>query len=170
MSLRIAPLTAAGLFALAAVNAWLLSLLLQDRASEGQVLATKSEWRPKPPASAAGVPGPKPLTVYGGILAQPIFFKSRQPFVPPPPAPPPVPQAPAPPSPPAVDPGLVLAGVILAADIKKAYLVNKADSQGIWASEGESFMGWTVQSIDAGSAKLVQANRTLDLRLYPAKP
>jgi thiamine pyrophosphate-dependent acetolactate synthase large subunit-like protein len=85
---------------------------------------------------------------------------------PPPPTPPPVPQAPAPAPPPAIDPGLVLAGVIITADVKKAYLVNKADSQGIWASEGESIMGWTVQSIDAESAKLLQANRTLDLRLY----
>jgi hypothetical protein len=30
-------------------------------------------------------------------------------------------------------------------------------------------MGWTVQSIDAESAKLLQANRTIDLQLYPPR-
>jgi hypothetical protein len=81
----IPPLTAAGLLALTAVNAWLLTVLLQDHGPEAQAPVAKSEWRPKSSGSAAGMPGPKPLTVYGSILAQPIFFKSRQPFVPPPP-------------------------------------------------------------------------------------
>ena len=118
-----------------------------------------------------GAAGPKPLTVYGGILAQPIFFKTRQPFVPPPPAPPPMAKAPAPaPTPAPVDPGLALGGVIITPDVKKAYVVSKANSRGTWASEGDSVMGWTVQSIDAGSARLGQANRTIDLHLYTPKP
>jgi hypothetical protein len=78
--------------------------------------------------------------------------------------------APAPvPAPVVVDPGLVLGGVIIAPDVKKAYLFSKADSRGTWASEGENFMGWTVQSIDAASATLLQANRTIDLQLYPPR-
>ena len=96
MSISISPLTAASLMALGAVNAWLLSVVLQDRGPEPLTVAAKPEWRPEPPGSTMGAPGPKPLTVYGGILAQPIFFKSRQPFVPPPPAPPPMAKAPAP--------------------------------------------------------------------------
>ncbi len=166
----IPPLTAAGLLALTAVNAWLLTVLLQDHVSQAQAPVAKSEWRPKGSGSTLGMPGPKPLTVYGSILAQPIFFKSRQPFVPPPPPSPLTPMAPAPaPAPVAVDPGLVLGGVIIAPDVKKAYLFSKADSRGTWVSEGESFMGWTVQSIDAASAQLLQASRTLDLQLYPPR-
>jgi hypothetical protein len=142
---------------------------LQDHAREAQAPVAKSEWTPKSSGSGLGMPGPKPLTVYGSILAQPIFFKSRQPFVPPPPVPPPVPKAPAP-APVFIDPGLVLGGVIITPDVKKAYLFNKTDSRGTWASEGDSFMGWTVQSIDAESAKLLQASRTLHLQLYPPRP
>jgi len=167
MTIGVSPLTAASLVALAAVNVWLLGVVLQDHGPEAHAVAAKSEWRPKPPGSMTGVPGPKPLTVYGGILAQPIFFKSRQPFVPPPPAPPPQAKAPAPAP---VDPGLALGGIIIAPDVKKAYVVSKADSRGTWASEGDSVMGWTVQSIDAGSARLGQANRTIDLHLYAPKP
>jgi len=169
MTIGISPLTAASLVALAAVNVWLLGVVLQDHGPEAHAVAAKSEWRPKPPGSMTGVPGPKPLTVYGGILAQPIFFKSRQPFVPPPPAPPPQAKAPAP-APAPVDPGLALGGIIIAPDVKKAYVVSKSDSRGTWASEGDSVMGWTVQSIDAGSARLGQANRTIDLHLYTPKP
>ena len=169
MTIRVAPLTAASLVVLAAANIWLLSVVLQDHGPEAQVVAAKSEWRPKPPSSTMGVPGPKPLTVYGGIIAQPIFFKSRQPFVPPPPPPPPLAKAPAP-APAAVDPGLALGGVIIAPDVKKAYILSKSDSRGTWASEGDSVMGWTVQSIDSGSARLGQANRTIELHLYAPKP
>jgi len=164
------PLTAAGLLALTAVNAWLLTVLLQDHGAEAQTPVAKSEWKPKSSSAALGMPGPKPLTIYGSILAQPVFFKSRQPFVPPPPPPPLTPKAPAPaPAPVVVDPGLVLGGVIITPDVKKAYLFSRADARGAWASEGETFMGWTVQSIDAESAKLLQANRTINLQLYPPR-
>jgi hypothetical protein len=169
MTVRIPPLTAAGLLALTAVNAWLLAVLLQDHGSMAQPVVAKSEWKPKSSGSTLGMPGPKPLTIYGSILAQPIFFKSRQPFVPPPPPPPLAPMAPAP-APVAVDPGLVFGGVIITAEVKKAYLFSKADPRGTWVSEGEIFMGWTVQSIHAASARLSQANRSIELHLYPPRP
>src|SRR6185436_18393725 len=102
--------------------------------SQAQAPVAKSEWKPKASGSTLGMPGPKPPTVYGSILAQPVFFKSRQPFVPLPPAPPPVPKAPAPaPAPVVVDPGLVLGGVVITPDVKKTYLFSKADSRGTWA-------------------------------------
>jgi hypothetical protein len=167
MSVRIPPVIAAGLIALGAVNAWLLTVVLQDQTAEAQAAPAASQWKPKAPGSVAGVPGPKPLTVYGAILAQPLFFKSRQPFVPPPP---PVAKAPPPPPPPPpVDSGLALGGVIITPDVRKAYLVSKSDARGVWASEGENVMGWTVKSIDAGSAQLLQANRTIQLHLFPPK-
>jgi len=33
--------------------------------------------------------------------------------------------------------------------------------------EGESFMGWKIQSVDATSARLQQQDRTIELQLYP---
>jgi hypothetical protein len=72
----IPPLTAAGLLALTAVNAWLLTVLLQDHGLEAPAVVAKTEWKPKSLGATLGTPGPKPLTIYGGILAQPIFFKS----------------------------------------------------------------------------------------------
>jgi hypothetical protein len=171
MTVRVPPLTTASLLALTAVNAWLLTVLLQDRGSEAQPVVAKSEWRPKSTGSSLGMAGPKPLSVYGGILAQPIFFKSRQPFVPPPPAPPPPLKAPVlAPAPVVVDPGLVLGGVIITSHVKKAYVVSKANSEGTWAMVGETVMGWTVQSIDAGSAELLQGNQKIHLQLHPSRP
>jgi hypothetical protein len=170
MSVRIPPLTAASLIALAALNAWVLAFLLQEHGPAAEAQAAKSEWKPKAPGAGAGVPGPKPLAVYGAILAQPLLFKSRQPFVAPPPAPPPAAKAPQPLPQPPPDPGLALGGVIITPDVRKAYLVGKANALGVWASEGETVMGWTVTSIDAGSAQLLQANRTIKLDMYPQTP
>jgi hypothetical protein len=170
MTLRVPPLIAATLIALATLNAWLIAVLRQEQSPEAEALATKAAWKPKSPSSVAGVPGPKPLTVYGAILAQPLFFKSRQPFVLPPPAPPPAAQPPPAPPPPPADPGLVLGGVIITPDVRRAYVVSKANALGVWASEGETVMGWTVKSIEPGSAQLLQANRTLRLDMYPQGP
>jgi hypothetical protein len=52
---------------------------------------------------------------------------------------------------------------------RKAYIVNKADSRGTWLREGETILGWKIQSIDATTAKLQQAGSSLELELYPKK-
>jgi len=52
---------------------------------------------------------------------------------------------------------------------KKAYVFGKGNTQGTWVSEGEIFLGWTVQSIDSGAAKVKQSNRVLELQLYPMR-
>jgi hypothetical protein len=165
MRLGIAPLAGAALLVLGATNAWLLQVVLQP-----EVLAAAP---PVADAAAAlslsegpGAPTiPMKPAAYPETLAHPVFFKTRAPYVPPPPAPPPVAKAAAPVV--AADPGLALGGVALDGALRKAYLFTKANSQGAWVSEGETFNGWTVQSIDAGAAKLRQADRTLELLLYP---
>jgi hypothetical protein len=170
MKMRIAPLAAVGLAALAGVNMWLLSILLGDAIGEEALPVAAPAWDAK--LSGAGRDGaaPKPIGAYRQTLAQPVFFKTREPYVAPPPRPvaPPVPAAVAKPPPPViVDPGLTVAGIIIGVGVRKAYIHGKSDPHGSWLSEGESLTGWKVQAIDAGGVKLQQQDHTIELQLYP---
>jgi hypothetical protein len=117
---------------------------------------------------------PKPPSAYQATLNRPVFFKTRQPYVPPPPPPPPAPTPPppppqivevAPPVPP--DPELTLAGVIITAGVKRAYLVPKENpGWGSWIGEGEEIQGWRVNAISDSSVALQNAGRTVQLLLY----
>ena len=164
MRLRVAPLTAVGLLALGGINAWLLIILMQDGGLREQDPVT-NQVPSLHLAEAASGPIIRPAGTYRETLAHPVFFKSREPFVPPPPAPPPAAAKPVA-SPVPADPGIALGGVAIDSVVRKAYLFNKANPLGTWVSQGETFMGWTVQSIDATSIKLRQADRTLELQLY----
>ena len=163
----IAPLTAALLVVLVAANIWLVAALMQGfepseerpRDGKGQRLSELSH--AMPPSEA------KSIVAFKEITARPVFFKTRQPYVPPPPAPPPAPKVQPPPPPAPSDPGLVLGGVVINGSEKKAYVVSKADAQGTWLEEGEAIKGWTLHSIDPYGAKLHQSGRTVDLHLYP---
>ena len=168
MTLRVAPLVLAGLLALVGLNAWLLLLALGDPAPAPQAPVVTSKQPPDPPASDAGLPKLRPIAAYGQTLASPVFFKSRAPYVPPPPPPPPPRPKPVVAPPPApVDPELVLGGVAIMEKARKAYIFKKADSRGTWLREGEVFLGWRLESVDAGSATLQQAGRAIELQLYP---
>jgi hypothetical protein len=167
MKLRITPLTTVGFLALVGIDLWLLFLVFEDPALEtpaamhGPVLI--------PVDRAASPLSPRPIKAYAQTIARPVFYKSREPFVPPPPAPPPIPKAAAAPPPPVAQPNFALGGVVITEEAKKAYVVNKANSQGQWIGEGESIMGWTVQSISAAGVRLQQADRTIELDLYPSR-
>ena len=167
MTLRLAPLTAALLLSLLALNIWLATAATRSHDLGDQELTTAPRWSPSIARTALEVPSPKAMSGHDDVLARPVFFKSRQPYVPPPPAPPPAPkvQPPAPAVP--LDPGLVLAGVMIEGAVKKAFVVNKADSQGAWVAEGDAVAGWQVFSITAADAKLHNAGRTIHLDLYP---
>jgi hypothetical protein len=170
MNIRIAPLAAVGLAALAGANVWLLSILLGDAIGEAVPPTAAPAWDAKLSGSGRDGAAPKPIGAYRQTLAQPVFFKTREPFVAPPPRPaaPPVPAAVAKPPPPViVDPGLTVAGIIIGAGVRKAYINGKTDPHGSWVSEGESLTGWKVQAIDAGGVKLQQQDRTIELQLYP---
>jgi hypothetical protein len=171
MTRRIAPLTLAGLAGLASLNAWLLAAALETPALERDVKAAVATagHTANPSASELDVPKPRPIAAYGQTLAKPVFFKTRAPYVPPPPPPPPAPPKPAAVPPPA-DPGLALGGVVIMDNARKAYIFNKADARGLWLSEGETILGWKVESIDALTARLQQANRSIELQLYPQRP
>jgi hypothetical protein len=169
MRLGFAPLTAVGLLALIGVDLWFLSLVFGDTAPEAPAAMHKPGPAPIPVDRAGSLPNSKPIMAFAQTMARPVFYKSREPFVPPPPAPPPIPKVAVPPPPPVAQPNFALGGVMITEDAKKAYVVNKATSQGEWLSEGESIMGWTLQFVDTTSAKLQQAERTVELQMYPQR-
>lgn len=146
-----------------------LALTVAEITQNDDVSLPTIEWTPKLSTSAERLINITPLNAYPQTTAHPIFFKTRHPFVPPPPppppAPPPAPRA-SPSPPPVVDPGLAVGGVIISGGTKKAYLFRKADKAGSWLAEGEEIMGWKVQSIDSGGAKLQKDERAVELPLY----
>jgi hypothetical protein len=163
-----APLTVACLLALGAINAWLLAVVLQGDAPAEPPRAALAAWTPGRQQVADGLPQPRPISAYPETLARPVFYRSRSPFALRPPVPPPTPKSAAPPPPPA-DPGIALGGIIINGVLRKAYLFNRASPQGMWVGEGESFMGWTVASIDEDSARLQQSGRAIEVRLYETR-
>lgn len=165
MKLRMAPLTAISMLALAGVNGWLLTVVMHSHEPLVQEPAMAAPSAPRTSEPASSQLAIKPPSDHREILARPLFHKTREPFAPPPAPPPPAAVKPPPPPPPA-DPGISLGGVAIDSAMRKAYLFNKGAPQGTWVSQGETFMGWTVQAIDANGAKLRQADRTLDLPLY----
>lgn len=89
MRLRAAPLALATLLGLACLNVWLLTTALQTPAPELDVKTPVAEGDPsaKPATSHRDLPKPKAIAAYSETLAKPVFFKSRAPYAPPPPAP-----------------------------------------------------------------------------------
>jgi hypothetical protein len=172
MTVRIAPLTAAGLLALGGINAWLLTVVIAGVAGEEPAAIAAPVWNPNFPGAGGDIPAARPINAYRETLMHPVFFKTREPYVAPPPRPvaPAVPaMLPKPAPPPVVDPGLIMGGVIISGDVRKAYVYSKADSHGSWVSEGENLTGWKVQAIDAGTVTLRQQDRTIELQLYPPR-
>ena len=171
MNMRIAPLAAVGLAALAGVNVWLLTIVFADATGEGPLPVAAPAWEAKLSAPARDDAAARPINTYRETLAHPVFFKSREPYVPPRPAPAPAPAVVAkpPPAPVIVDPGFTVAGIIISEGVRKAYIHGKTDPHGSWVSEGESLTGWKVQAIDAGGVKLQQQDHTIELQLYPAR-
>jgi hypothetical protein len=169
MRLRAAPLALAGVVGLACLNVWLLASALQAPAPEPDMKAPAAALDPaaSPAASQRDRPRPRLIAAYGQTLAKPVFFKTRAPYVPPPPAPPPSPKPVSTPPPVPADPGLVLGGVMVAEQAKKAYIFNKVDQRGGWFGEGETILGWKVELIDAAAARLRQGDRSIELQLYP---
>jgi hypothetical protein len=163
MKLKISPLALIGLLALCGLNAWLLTVVLAEFAPAIPVSPQSSGLTGKPTAANPAPITQKPIGSYSKTLAQPVFFRSRSPYIPPPPAPV-VQNIPAPA--PVVNPGLSVAGVIINDKLRKAYLLKPSEPQGTWVAEGENILGWTVQSVKPTGITLAQSNRTIDLELY----
>jgi hypothetical protein len=166
MRWRIAPVRAAGLLIVLGINAGLVACVATQLASDGSVAAGKIDWNVNLTGSVANATNRRAVESYGQILARPVLFKSREPFVPPPPAPPPVVMVAPPPV--AADPGLAVGGVMIKSGLSKAYLFSKIGPGGAWAGEGETFQGWKIKSVNGTGVKLEQAGHSIDLRLYPS--
>lgn len=162
MRRRIAPVRAAGLLIVLGVNAGLLASVATQLASDGSTAAGKIDWNVNLTGAVANPTDRRPVDSYGQILARPVLFKSREPFVPTPPAPPAVTPPPV-----AADPGLAVGGVMIKNGLSKAYLFSKAGPGGAWAGEGETFQGWRVMSVKSTGVNLEQNGRSIDLSLYP---
>jgi hypothetical protein len=163
MKLKITPLALISQLALGGLSAWLLTLVFAQ-------FAPAVPASPQPPSQAgkqvAANPAPiaqKAIGSYGKTLAQPVFFRTRSPYVPPPPAP--VAQSVQAPVP-ILNPGLSVAGVIINDKLRKAYLLQQSQPVGTWVAEGENILGWTLQSVTPTGITLTQNNRTIDLDLY----
>lgn len=165
MTWRVAPFRVIVLLFAFGVNGWLLLAVAAELASGDLSVTEKAVWNPQLSSTGEKVPTAKPIDAYWEILARPVFFKSREPFVPAPPPPPPPVVAMPPPI--AVDPGLVLGGVMIKNSVKKVYVFSRANTSGAWANEGEEFMGWQIRSINGAGAKLEQGGRSIELKLYP---
>ena len=107
MRLRVAPLAAAGLVLLGGLNVGLLAAVLAQIAPGDQPAKENTEWIPQAGRSVEPVATRKSIESYKLTLAHPVFFKTREPFVPRPPPPPP-PKVVQPAAPVVVDPGLIL--------------------------------------------------------------
>lgn len=164
MRWRFASVRAVALLIVLGVNVGLLANVAAQLASDGSTVAEKTDWNVNVTGSVANATNRREIESYGQILARPVLFKSREPFVPPPPAPPAVTVAPPPV---AADPGLAVGGVMIKNGLSKAYFVSKAGPGGVWAGEGESVQGWKVKSVNETGVKLEQAGRSIDLSLYP---
>jgi hypothetical protein len=153
-----------GVLIVGSANLWLVAIIAKGIISDGHATVDRVEWNSNLSSSMDRAENKKSIDSYKQILARPLLYKSREPFVAPPVAPPVLNVIP-----PAAtsDPGFVLAGVIITSETKKAYIFTKADNAGIWANEGDDFMGWKIHFVDGTSVRLEQQGRVIEVRLYP---
>jgi len=126
-----------------------------------------TEWKPNVSAADQAPPASRPIGSYEQVLAHPLFFKTREPFVSAPPLPPPLRSVA--PATLVVDPGISVGGVLISGPIRKAYLISNANQDGTWVREGDEYNGWKVQSVTAGIARLQRDDRLIELPLYPKR-
>jgi len=169
MKQRIAPWRTIVLAGLVSLNVGLAAIAVSALLSSDAPAQARVDWTPPTATAGTTPPDAKPIARYLQTLAHPIFFKTREPFVPPPPAPPPPPPMIRPPPPLVADPGLMLGGIMVMHGVRKAYVFRKTDPFGTWVADGEDFMGWRIQTIDATGIALANGERKIDLKLYPER-
>ena len=84
MIAQVAPLTVAGLLLLGSIDAWLLATLVENTVSDGQIVTASTRPATKVRDLPHEEPEAKPLDTYNRIVVQPLFFKTRTPYVAPP--------------------------------------------------------------------------------------
>jgi hypothetical protein len=168
MAVRVTPLALTGLTLLGLVHALLIALVVVDLVPDDADHFTEITGILTPAKLEGGnVDGKNTIKSYDQILLRPIFFKSREPFVPQPPDT--TKRAKATAVPVFVDPGLVLGGIMISRTARQAYLFQKSKPDGSWIREGEDFLGWKLEFLDQGDARLQKEGHTIDLQLYPIR-
>jgi hypothetical protein len=165
----IAPWRAIVLAGLVSLNIGLAAIAGSAVLPDDARAPARVDWKPPIASAGTALPDPKPIAAYLQTLAHPIFFKNRAPFVPPPPTPPPAPMMRPSQSQAVADPGIALGGIMVMQGAHKAYLFRKTDPSGTWVADGEDFMGWRIQTIDAAGIVLTNGERKIDLKLYPER-
>ena len=166
MKLRVPLLPVLACVTFGLIDVWFLAMAADAVTNDDQAAAVMARPDIKLPASVDEVAARQPIDAYKETTARPVFFKNRQPYVPPPPPPLPAPTIAAP-APVVIDPGFAIGGVMIEKDRKKAYLFTKSNPSGTWTGEGEDFSGWKVTSVTSDGATLEQQGRTIDVLLYP---
>ena len=159
------PLAVAGLVAVGVIDMLLLADLIAWWAT-GSATTRAAEWKPNISAHEEGAPAIRLVSDYTQILAHPLFFKTREPFVPPPPPSPRPPKAPTLATP-VIDPGLSVVGIVINGTMRQACLLSNSDHDGTWVREGDEYAGWRLQAVTAAAAKLQRDAKSIELRLYP---
>lgn len=93
---------------------------------------------------------------------RPMFFASRRPFEPPRPPPPAPPAAAAIPV-----PKVIVDGVVIGGEIRKAHLRRQNEAEGQWNELGQTVEGWRVAEIDENGIVLERDGRRAAIGLYP---
>jgi hypothetical protein len=120
---------------------------------------------PNPPAAAPAAADPVArVSAYPAIAENPLFYPTRQPWVPPPPkAAPPAPQAPAPT---AIHPlqKYQLVGVVISESTRTALLKPSDGGKTIAVFEGQQLNGWTLREISRDAAHFESGGETYDIK------
>jgi type II secretory pathway component PulC len=137
-----------------AVIAWTSSPM--DLQSIGQVSRPTKAPQTGPPASNSMVATVNPS--YPAIAARPLFYPSREPWLPPPPAQPaPVSTAPSPLT------NYALVGVIVSGHTRSALIKPPGGNKTITLGEGQELGGWTLQEITRDRLRFAAGNASYDM-------
>jgi hypothetical protein len=121
---------------------------------------------PSPPAAAPSAPDRVALVspAYPAIAEHPLFYPTRQPWVPPPPkAAPPAPPAP---TPTAVHPlqKYQLVGIVISEGARAALLKSSDGGKTVTVSEGQQLHGWTLREITRDALHFESGGDAYDIK------
>lgn len=172
---RASPISLIGLALLGALNLAAAITLYSAAISQDRLgsFPAASSLAPETEIRGATAINPPPIEAYEQVIARPVFFKSRLPWIPPPAAAAPVPARPGANTERETGPELgdpTLRAVVLATTVHKALIATEQQPEGNWLKQGETVGGWELISIDSISATLRRGDKKKRLKLYTDDP
>jgi len=104
---------------------------------------------------------PLPLSDFEEIVRRPVFTASRSPFV--------VSTERAQTLAGLRSPDVLLAGIAIDTNTKRALLRTAQQPQARWVAQGESIDGWLLQVVREDAVIIASGQQTHELRLYPVQ-